>query len=210
MPATATQQTITYTYQDGLYINLTSRCSVVCKYCIKYQWGWRYRGYQLRLTTEPSAAEILEAVEAAWDPTKYREIIFCGYGEPFMRLDTLKEVAAALQEGGRRVRVNTTGQGNLIHGRNVVPELQGLLDCVSVSFNAESPEAYAKHHIPHYGEQTFPAMVEFVRECVKYLPEVFVTCVDLPGVNVEGCRRLAESLGATFRFRPYLDAYEAQ
>jgi TatD DNase family protein len=101
------------------------------------------------------------------------------------------------------VRIDTNGHANLIHKRNVLPELVGLVDAVSVSLNAQNAEVYEKLTQPKFGAPTYDAVKEFIREAKKYVPDVTATVVSAPGVDVEACRRIAEDLGAKFRVREY-------
>lgn len=206
--------TIVYQYKNNLYINLTNRCTAGCLYCIKNSWKGLFRGSNLAITHEPGVKEVLGAVEKF--PADSREITFCGYGEPLIRLQELKEIAKALKEKGYVIRVNTSGHANLIHNRNIVPELKGLVDAVSVSLNAENPEQYVLFHKPVFGIQTFDAVRDFIRECKKYIPRVTMTAIELPGnwkpgmkgISIDACRAIARDLGVEFRVRPYLDEYE--
>src|SRR4051812_28889128 len=119
-PSSSTETALTYVYQDGLYVNLTSRCPTACKFCIKFSWDYMYRGNNLKLPGEPAVADI---VASAGDVSKYREVVFCGYGESTYRLNEMRELTGLFrQQGIRRVRLNTIGLGNLIHGRNIAPE----------------------------------------------------------------------------------------
>jgi TatD DNase family protein len=106
------------------------------------------KGYNLRLQTEPSAQELICEIG---DPTRFDEVVFCGYGEPTLRLGVIKEVARAVKARGGRIRLNTNGHGNLIHKRNILPDLAGLVDAVSVSLNAENAEKYLAICKPAYG-----------------------------------------------------------
>ncbi|MFH1369408.1 MAG: TatD family nuclease-associated radical SAM protein [Elusimicrobiota bacterium] len=196
---------ITYKYHNNLYINLTNKCTSACIFCIKNKWKGQFRGHDLRLEKEPSAEEVINEIK---DPKKYGEIIFCGYGEPFMRLDILKEVAAWVKEQGGIVRVNTSGHGNLIHGRNILPELKGIVDAVSISLNASDSEEYDRLHIPKFGPETFQAVLDFAKECVKHIPDVTITCIEFPGEDLDKCRKIAVEIGTKFRSRPYLDEVE--
>jgi hypothetical protein len=54
------------------------------------------------------------------------------------------------------------------------------------------------------GERFFAAMVEFAKECVKLLPRVVMTVVDMDAVDKEKARRLVEQeIGADFQIRPF-------
>ena len=156
---------------------------------------------------EPSAAEILAAVG---DPKRFQEVVFCGYGEPLIRLETVKEVARAVKTKGGKVRVNTDGQANLFHGRNIIPDLEGLIDTMSISLNAQDPATFDKLCRSVYGLKAHPALIEFARACVGRFPRVLMTVVELPTVDIDACRAIARSVGAEFVSRPfYTEEYKA-
>ena len=125
---------IVYPIRNSLYLNVTNRCSNRCAFCWKNA-SFVVKGHDLELGREPEAEELLREVG---DPKKYSEIVFCGFGEPLLRLDVVKKVAAELKKRGARIRIDTDGQANLVYGRNILPELQGLVDSISVSLNAET------------------------------------------------------------------------
>jgi TatD DNase family protein len=193
---------ITYKLNNSLYVNLTNRCLMACTYCIKYKWKGKFYGEDLRLPAEPSAKEVIREIK---DPKKYDEIIFCGYGEPLIKLDVLKEVAAWVHARGGRVRINTSGHANVFHKRNIVPELKGLVDAISVSLNATSPRQYNRLNRPKQKTNAFNQTIVFIAECKKYISDVTVTVVGLQGVDVEKVRAIAKKLGVAFRVRPLLD-----
>lgn len=191
---------IVYPIRNSLYLNLTNRCSNLCTFCAKKA-SYVVKGHDLELSREPSAEELVQAVG---DPQRYQEIVFCGFGEPLLRLETVKTVAAELKKKGAQVRIDTDGQANLVYGRNILPELKGLVDAVSVSLNAESPEKYQRLCRSPFGEESFHGILDFIREAKKVIPEVVATIVAMPGVDVEACRRLAEEeLGVKFKRRAY-------
>ena len=191
---------IVYPIRNSLYLNLTNRCSNLCTFCAKKA-SYVVKGHDLELSREPSAEELVQAVG---DPQRYQEIVFCGFGEPLLRLETVKTVAAELKKKGARVRIDTDGQANLVYGRNILPELKGLVDAVSVSLNAESPEKYQRLCRSPFGEESFHGILDFIREAKKVIPEVVATIVEMPGVDVEACRSLAEEeLGVKFKRRAY-------
>ncbi len=191
---------IVYPIRNSLYLNLTNRCSNLCTFCAKKA-SYVVKGHDLELSREPSAEELVQAVG---DPQRYQEIVFCGFGEPLLRLETVKTVAAELKKKGAQVRIDTDGQANLVYGRNILPELKGLVDAVSVSLNAESPEKYQRLCHSPFGEESFHGILDFIREAKKVIPEVVATIVAMPGVDVEACRRLAEEeLGVKFKRRAY-------
>jgi len=139
------------------------------------------------------------------DPARYAEVVFCGLGEPTLRLDVIKEIASRLKAKGIKVRLNTNGQGNLIYGTNILPQLDGLIDAVSVSLNAQDKEKYNQLCHPVFGPETYDQILAFIREAKKYIPQVMVTVLDMPWeIDLEKCRQIAEKdLGVLFRVREY-------
>lgn len=188
---------IAYEMWDNLYLNITNRCTNRCSFCLKYQSDVLW-GYNLKLDHEPDVKDIMDAVG---DPTRYREVVFCGYGEPTVRLDVVKEVGRRVRRAGGRVRLDTNGQGSLIWKRNIVPELVEAVDAVSVSVNAASAEAYDALCSPTSGERAYEHVWAFVRESKKAGLDVRVSVVDLPGVDVPEVRRMAEAAGVPLTVR---------
>jgi TatD DNase family protein len=142
-------------------------------------------------------------MEAIGDPKQYDEVVFCGYGEPTIRLDVIKEVSRWVNEHGGKVRLNTDGHGNVINRRNIVPELVGLIDSVSISLNSTDPKQYGEL-MRIDGERFHKAMVEFARECTRLLPEVVMTIVGMDSVDEEKAKTFVEKeIGAKYRIRPY-------
>ncbi len=189
---------IVYPIRDSLYINLTNRCSSACEFCVTKSSDF-VMGHNLRLSDEPAAKEIITAVG---DPKRYDEIVFCGYGEPTLRLDCLLEVASALKKKGAKIRLTTNGHGNLINKRRIVDDLAGLIDRVSVSLNAPDEETYNRICKPAFGPGTYNEVKKFIVECSRKLPEVEATCVDYEGVDMAACERvITGELGVKFRPR---------
>ncbi len=191
---------IVYSIRNSLYINITNRCTDNCVFCVRNSTDY-VMGHNLRLEHEPAAQEVIDAVG---DPSRYDEIVFCGYGEPTLRLDCVIEVAKALKAKGAKIRLTTNGHGNLIHKRSIVSELAGLIDKVSVSLNAASSEAYEKICRPSFGPRAFDEIKKFIIECREKLPEVEATCVETEGVDIRECERLVTGeLKVKFRPRRY-------
>ncbi len=190
---------ITYPIRNSLYLNITNRCTAACTFCVRYHTDF-VKGHNLRLREEPSAEELIKEIG---DPKRYDEIVFCGYGEPLIRLEVVKAVAAEVKRLGGTVRIDTNGHANLIHKRNVLPELAGLVDAASVSLNAQNVEVYERLSQPQFGSVTYDAVKEFICEAKKYVPEVTATVVSAPGVDIDACRKIAVDLGAGFRVREY-------
>jgi len=190
---------IAYAIRNSLYLNITNRCTNSCTFCAKFK-DFTVKGHQLCLEREPSVVEIQAAIG---DPSQWQEVVFCGYGESLLRLEEVKQIAAWLKEKDVKVRINTDGQANLVHKRNILPELAGLIDSVSVSLNAADAATYQKWCRSEFGEAGFEAIKEFLRLARTHIPEVTATAVALPGLDIEACRHLAEQLGVAFREREY-------
>ncbi|KAF0183181.1 MAG: TatD DNase family protein [Nitrospirae bacterium] len=186
----------TYAIRDSLYLNVTNRCTSACTFCVRFHSDF-VKGHNLMLDREPTAEELIEQIE---DPSKYREIVFCGYGEPLLRLDVVKKVASWVKQNGGYVRINTNGQGSLIHKRNVLPELRGLVDVVSVSLNAHDAETYERVSRPSFLD-AYAGVLDFIREAKNHIPDVRVTVVTAEGVDIAQCQQIAYELGVALRVR---------
>ena len=194
-----TAATIAYQIRDSLYLNITNRCTNRCIFCAKFN-DFVVKGHELKLDHEPDVDEVLQAIG---DPTAYREIVCCGYGEPLLRLDLIRSVAQRLKPRGCRIRINTDGQANLVHGRNILPELSGLVDAISVSLNAADAATYQNLCQSRFGEQSFAAVTDFLRLAKEHIPDVTATMVTYPGIDIEACEALAKKIGVGFRVREY-------
>lgn len=192
----------TYTYRIGnkIYVNLTNRCSNDCEFCVRRTDSFRDIG--LWLGHEPSAEEIINSLE---DPDSAEEVVFCGYGEPMYRLDVMLEVADYLKSKGKKTRVNTNGQAELIVGAGVPEKLKGRLDTVNVSLNATSAKAYQELCHSEFGEKAFYAMLDFAKACKEYVPRVVLSVVDVIGEEeIKEAGKIAEALGVELRVRHYV------
>lgn len=187
---------IAYTIRDSLYLNITNRCTNKCGFCIRFQSDY-VKGHNLRLSHEPTEEEVIQAIG---DPARFKEVVFCGYGEPMLRLDLIKNVARWIQQHGGKVRINTNGQGNLIHKRNIVPELRGIVDRLSISLDAQDEETYNRICKPEFGN-AYHEVLNFIREAKNEIPDVSVTVVTAEGIDIEQCRKIAGKLGVGFRLR---------
>lgn len=194
---------LVYRIDDRLYVNLTNRCTNDCTFCIRRS-GPGVAGAGLWLEREPPAEEYIRAIP---DPDRYAEIVFCGYGEPLLRPDVLEAVARDIRARSQTpIRVNTNGQAELALRRDILSGLVGLVDTFSISLNAQDNATYRALCRPAFGDRAYPAVLEFARRAARLFPRVVLTVVDVPGVDVEACRRIAESLGVEFRVREHLDS----
>ena len=205
--------TITYEYEDALYVNLTNRCNCNCEFCLRHgkAQGSIYTEDSLWLEHEPSRQEAMDSFLSR-DVCSYREIVFCGYGEPTYRLDDIlwlvDQLKARFGDKLPPVRISTNGHANLILGRDVCPELKGRIDTVSISLNAVTAREYVALCHPVQGEAAYQAMLDFARECKQYVPHVILTIVDKDKSpeEIQTCRDIAQKLGVTLRIRSFIDS----
>ncbi|MEI7816105.1 MAG: TatD family hydrolase [Desulfuromonadales bacterium] len=190
---------IAYRIRNSLYLNITNHCSNRCTFCPKFD-DFTVKGHNLLLDGEPSFEEIMAAVG---QPEKIDEVVFCGYGEPLLRFELVKRVAGELKRRGYLIRINTDGQANHVHGRDILPELAGLVDSISISLNAHNASTYSQLCNTPFGETGFNSVCDFIRKASAHIPQVIASAVTVPGANIDACRTLAESLGAEFRVREY-------
>ena len=198
---------ILYKVHNNLYINLTNRCPYSCTFCLRQKMDKVGESDTLWLLREPTAEEVIEDFKK-WDVDSFDEIVFCGFGEPTEAFDVLKKVAEFIKSKyNKPIRLNTNGVGNLINKRNIAPELKGLIDTVSISLNNPDSEEYAKLVRSKYGEKSFQEMINFAKECKKYVPNVVMSTVDTTISHEEEkkCKEICDEVGAVYRIRPWED-----
>jgi len=192
---------LSFTYQIGnsLYINVTNRCNADCVFCDR-KGEAVIKGYNLKMSkTEEPSAEIY--IQQIGDPRKYKEIIFCGYGEPTIRWDVVKQVAKYVKDNGGKTRMNTNGHGNIINKRDITPELKGLIDTVSVSLNSTDENQYAE--LMRVDASLHKEMINFAQKAQNHT-EVVLSIVGLSDVDAETAKQfVTNKIGANFRIREY-------
>jgi len=201
--------TISYEYEGSLYVNLTNKCDCACVFCLRHN-GHKGSIYadDLWLEHEPTRQEALDDLLAR-DMSQYRELVFCGFGEPMFRWDDDAWLIDELKERGVKlppVRINTNGHANRILGRDMTPELKGRVDIVSISLNGADEAEYTAVTQPSTGALGWTDMLDFTKKAAQYVPSVVMTIVnkDKTEADIENCRILAESLGAKLRVREYI------
>lgn len=199
--------TITYEVEGGLYINITNRCSNRCEFCIRNNGDGAYGSDSLWLMREPTVEEILESVFSR-ELAKYKEIVFCGYGEPTFRLFDAVAVARKIKESYPTlpIRINTNGQSDLIHGCDTSTVYWGAFDTVSISLNASNADRYVEICHPVYKKEAFYALIEFAKNVNKYVQNTYFSIVrqTLTEEEIEECERIARSAGVRLRIRDYI------
>jgi TatD family-associated radical SAM protein len=161
----------------------------------------------LWLEREPSVEEVKAEFEK-FDMTKYREVVFCGFGEPTERLEDLLQVAKFVKETYRKpIRVNTNGLSDLIYEKDTAPLFAGLVDTISISLNTPDKERYYELTRSKFGIESFDAMLRFAGNVRKYVPNVVLSTVDTTLTKEEEaqCRAICEGLNVTYRIRPWED-----
>jgi TatD family-associated radical SAM protein len=161
----------------------------------------------LWLEREPSVEEVKAEFEK-FDMTKYREVVFCGFGEPTERLEDLLQVARFVKDTyNKPIRVNTNGLSDLIYQKDTAPLFEGLVDTISISLNTTDKERYYELTRSRFGIESFDAMLRFAGNVKKYVPNVVLSTVDTTLTKEEEaqCRAICESLNVTYRIRPWED-----
>ena len=194
--------TIFYPIGESLYVNLTNKCPCRCVFCVRDEHETVGNNNSLWLDHDPSMEEIKEDLER-FDLKDYKEIVFCGFGEPMMRMDDLIETAKYIKsKADIKTRINTNGLGDLIHEKNTAECIKDCIDSVSISLNAPDKESYCRVTRPKFGEQSFEAMLKFAEECRDCGINIAFSVVDeITLEEIEKSRELAESLGVKLRVR---------
>ena len=206
---------IAYRFGSNVYLNITNCCPNLCVFCIKTKWKMDFHGNNLNLAgQEPTALEVLHALEAELKQGPFNEVVFCGYGEPTMRLDVLLYVAQTLKGWQAqakfppfKIRLNTNGLGARINHKPIVNDLRRVVDIVNVSVNAESAEKWRQlvRPEPEY-QNAYPDVLTFLQDCVEAgFEKVILSCVQHTGADSKALAKLAKKFGVTFYERSFLD-----
>lgn len=196
---------LVYELDKKIYINLTNRCTNECIFCLRQDKD-DVCGQELWLDSEDFTSE--DVIEQLKKFNLSLEVIFCGYGEPMLKFEVLRQVAKYIKETYPeiKIRVNTNGHANFIYKKNVVPELVGLVDEFSVSLNASNSEEYDELSQPKF-ENAYEEVKKFIKCSADAGIETVASIVDgYKGrrLDVEKCREIAESLGAKLRVREWI------
>jgi len=198
---------IVYWLGDNFYLNITNRCSNNCYFCFRnYKDG--INGFNLKLQEEPTTDKIISEIERVINKRKWKEIVFCGFGEPLERLDTVLEVTRKIKKiYPVTIRVDTNGQAQFINkGRDVVKELkQAGVDGVSVSLNAHNQKTYDYVCKPKF-EDAFHAVLDFTRRAGEKL-DTEITAVTIPEVDISKVQKIAARMRVRFRRRQFIPCF---
>jgi TatD family-associated radical SAM protein len=195
--------TIAYRGGEAIYLNLTNRCSCACTFCIR-EWTDGVYGEDLRLDREPELDDVVQALEVAFMDGPAAEVVFCGFGEPTMRLDLVLATTEWLRLRRIRSRLDTNGHGGLLNPHLDVPVALAAagLDAVTVSLNAATPEEYDRVCRPVFAK-SYRAVLRFAEQCAAQGIETTLTAVDHPGADLPAVADVAAAMGVGFRARGY-------
>jgi len=196
---------IVYWLGSSLYLNITSRCSNNCYFCIR-NFTDGVGGFNLKLKRDPTTAEIISELQQVINRRDWSEIVFCGFGEPTERLDCLLEIVRWIRKyHGKSVliRIDTNGHGCLLNrGRDVVTELKEAgVDKISVSLNAHDKETYNHICRPKFSD-AYESVLGFIAKA-KDSFDLEVTVVPVPEVDIPKTREITEKMGVKLKIREY-------
>lgn len=190
--------TLVYDIGNKRYINLTNSCTLKCAFCPKTKGSPEVHQYNLGIEERHKTNDYIKAIG---DPSVFEEVVFCGFGEPTMRLKELLAISKYIKQHHGRVRINTDGLANLVHKRNVLPELAQVVDALSVSLNGQTEDVYNQHCLPGLSG-SFQAVLDFLQLAPNYIPDTTATAIDgLEGLDIKACELLAKERGVKFRRR---------
>lgn len=187
------------------YVNSTNRCSCACTFCLR-QTKEMMENNSLWLAKEPTVVEIISEFDK-YDLNDFKEVVFCGFGEPLIRHDDLMEVARYLKN--RRsdlvIRVNTNGLSSLYHNRDITRDFKGLIDVISISLNTSNPEEYLKLTRSMFGLKSHDALLDFASKSKEVVDKVVLSVVDttISEEDIDNCKAIALQLGVDLRIRPF-------
>lgn len=192
-----------YSLGDNLYLNITNRCTNRCVFCIR-NFTDKIGDKRLILNREPSSREVITSLKEI-NLAQFKEIVFCGFGEPLLRVEIVKTVAKYIKESNPNsfIRIDTNGHGNIFHGRNILPEISPYVDAISISLNAENDENYNKICRPIF-RNAYNHLLDFIRQSSLYIKDVTLSVVNLPYVNIDKCKEIAEKLKVNFKIREFV------
>ena len=203
--------TITYEVGENLYVNVTNRCPCACTFCIRSNDDGAYGSDPLWLEHEPSPEEI-RAAFAARDMSRYREVVFCGYGEPLMRFALVCETAQWLRRTypGIVLRLNTNGLCELYApdeaGTDAAARIAACFDKVSVSLNAGDAAVYDRVTRPTgHPPRAYETMLHFAAGCRDAGADIAFSVVDvLSEEEIRSALDRGSRMGIPVRVRTYI------
>ncbi|UEL47461.1 TIGR04100 family radical SAM protein [Terrisporobacter hibernicus] len=194
--------TILYDYKESLYVNITNKCPCSCVFCIRKETDHVGNSDSLWLDHEPTVEEVKNEFKK-FNLENYDEIVFCGYGEPLVRINEVIEIAKYIRSiSDLKIRINTNGLSDLIHNKKTAILLKDKIDSVSISLNAPNKIRYNEVTKPKFGEKSFDALLNFAEDCKEYIEEVNFSVVDeINNDEIEEAQKLADKMHIVLRVR---------
>lgn len=202
--------TLAYFLDGKIYINLTNNCTNDCIFCIRKDKD-DVCGQEMWLDNENfTSNDVIAQIDSLIDKHQgIKDIVFCGYGEPLLKIDVLKEVAGYIRKTYPKIkiRINTNGHANYVYKRNIAPEIKSLVDTISVSLNAENSKEYNRLSQPKF-EGAYDEVKKFIKACSDEGIETIASIVE--GYNGEHhdiplCEKIAQENGAALRVREWIE-----
>ena len=200
---------VVYWYKNNLYLNITNRCSNNCYFCLrKFRNG--VEEFNLKLEREPSVTEVISKLQEVINRSNWKEIVFCGFGEPTERLDCILEITRWIRKyygKHAEIRIDTNGHGYLLNeGRDVVKELKEAgINRISVSLNAQDKETYNKVCRPKLNN-AYQSILNFIERAKEHI-DLEITAVTIPEVDISKVEQIAKQIGVKFRARQYIPCF---
>jgi len=193
---------VLYSLGDNLYLNITNRCTNRCIFCIK-NFTNKIGDKVLLLEKEPSSKDLIDSLNSI-ELSNFKEIVFCGFGEPLIRVEIVKRVAEYIKENFPRsfIRIDTNGHGNLFNGRNILPEISHFIDAISISLNAENAIKYEKICRPVFCN-AYDYVLNFINQSILYIRDVTLSVVIIESIDIEKCEEIANNLNVKLRIREF-------
>ncbi len=199
------KDTYLYVLDGNLYVNLTNKCSNACDFCVRNERTSYYGNYLWLKNGSPTVEKVIASATGYGDLTRFKEVVFCGFGEPTYCVAEMVALCDYFHEKGLKTRLNTNGQGNLINKRDIVPDLKGKIDFVNISLNASCYEKYQPICRSQFKEAGFDGMIEFAKLCRRNGVSCRFSIVDCIGEEeVEACKKLAQSVNIPLYIREYI------
>ena len=191
---------------QNIYVNMTNRCPCCCTFCLR-QTKKMMENNSLWLKEGEPSLQSVKYLFSKYDLSEINELVFCGFGEPLERLYDICELIDYLRKAypNLKTRVNTNGLANLIHNKDITPELKNRFDTVSISLNAPNAEEYLALTRSKFGLKSYEAIKDFAVKAKKYVNKVVFTVVEkvMSEGKIKLCQKICDDLGITLRVRPF-------
>ncbi len=191
---------------ETVYVNLTNACTNDCIFCLRNEKD-DVCGSKMWHDDKYTLEDIISQFEE-FKPTP-KQVVFCGYGEPFLKKDMMKSFAKFLRKKYPeiKIRVNTNGHANAVYNTNITEEFKGLLDEASISLNSDNSEEYEEICRPKI-KNAYEEVKKFITACnnagIKTYASVVTGFDNEHNIDVENCEKIALELGAEFRNREFI------